>query len=217
MNTIQKIKSTYPNLALGLYVDFIENNLKDCKTVLDIGCGNDSPLKHLSKKFTLAGVDGYEEAIQESKKRKIHSKYYKLDIRNLSKKFKPNSYDAVVALDVIEHFHKKEGYKLLKDMQKIAKKKVILNTPNGYIPQHDVHNDLQEHLSGWTTKDFKDKGFKVYGMYGLKALRKYQAEIRLKPKFLWGMTSIATHFFITKHIPIIAFSLTAVKDLTQPS
>jgi len=212
MQIIQKIKSTFPNVALAYFVQLIENNLKNCKSVLDVGCGSDSPLQHLSKKYKLTGVDAYAPAIKESKRKKIHQHYHNLDIKKLTKKFGSNSYDAVIALDVIEHFHKKEGYKLLKAMEGIAKKVVILNTPNGFIPQHNNTNNLQEHLSGWNTGDFRKLGYKVYGMYGPKFLRKEEGELKYRPKILFGIISVILHLLVTKYFPKFAYSLTAVKN-----
>ena len=38
-------------------------------------------------------------------------------------------------MDVIEHLHKKEGYKLIKHAERVARVQVILFTPICYLPQ----------------------------------------------------------------------------------
>jgi cyclopropane fatty-acyl-phospholipid synthase-like methyltransferase len=185
----------------------------DTKTVLDVGCGNLSPLRLLRENYSMTGVDGYQKAINESKARKIHNNYKKMDVRNLSKRFKSDSFDAVVALDLIEHLEKKDGEKLLQSMEKIAKKIVILVTPNGFVPQHNEENGLQEHLSGWNTSDFMKRGYVVQGIYGLKHLRKDGGELRFNPKILTGILSEITHYLGTKWLSDYSYSLMVHKEI----
>jgi SAM-dependent methyltransferase len=198
----------------------IDKHLKGCKTVLDVGCGNNSPLRFLNKKYRIVGVDNYQKALDESRQKAIHDKYYKLDIKKLSNKFKKNSFDAVVALDVIEHLKKNEGYKLLKDMENAARKKVILVTPNGFVPQYNKDNNLQEHLSGWKVCDFTNRGYYVEGIYGTKfcnVFRTEEAELRWKPRFfwrlIWGILVEITHHLYTKNNPQYSIGLLAVKKI----
>ena len=67
------------------------------------------------------------------------------------------SFDCVTALDVIEHIKKAEGLRLLEDMERIAKKRIVVFTPNGFLPQ-SVHNNnpLQIHKSGWKVKEMRN-------------------------------------------------------------
>ena len=212
---------TFPNFNLVTFITAIEANLDDCESVLDVGCGDNSPLRLLNNRFSLVGVDGYKKAIDSSKKRGIHKKYIYCDVKDLLNKVKQKSFDAVVALDLIEHLTKDDGYKFLKDIEKIAKKKLIIVTPNGFIVQLSKSNQLQQHLSGWTTEDFRKRGFKVKGLYGLKLIllpfRSDYAECKFKPKwfwgFIWGLVSEVTHHFFTKNRPELSFSLLAVKKI----
>jgi len=78
---------------------------------------------------------------KESKKKQIHNEYILADLRKLE--FKPKSFDAILCLEVIEHLTKEEGHDLIKKMEKWARKKIIITTPNGY----DC-NPFQTHKSG---------------------------------------------------------------------
>lgn len=211
MSFIKQIQTTFPNIALVTYIQQIENKLEGCKTILDIGCGDSSPLRLLSKEYDKTGIDGHKQSLELSKKRGIHNQYIQLDVRKLSTKIKPKSYDAVIALDIIEHLPKKEGYLFLKSLERIARKVVILNTPNGFVEQHNENNNLQEHLSGWSVDNFRAKGYQVLGMYGLKSLRGEGGNLKLKPTFIWGIISILTHYVFTRNNPESAFSLMAIK------
>ncbi len=214
------LKKTFPRFVLATFVVEVEKHLKGCQSILDVGCGNNSPISFLEEKYTTVGVDAYKPAIEDSKKRKIHDAYILGDIKKLNSLVKKKSFDAVLALDVIEHLKKDDGYKLLDSMEKAARKKVILVTPNGFIPQFDKDNKLQAHLSGWTVEDFKKRGYHVEGIYGTKLcniLRTDEAELRWKPKFfwalVWGVLVEITHHLYTKKNPKYSIGLLAVKKI----
>ncbi len=213
MSMVNKIKKTFPNLALFTLSLELESLLSDCDSVLDLGCGDNSPLGFINRKKYSVGVDGFNKSIAKSKNKNIHDKYLHKNILEIEKDFKKKSFDAVIALDVIEHLEKKDGYKLLKIMEHIASKKIILLTPNGFVPQTGEGNGLQEHLSGWIVSDFKKLKYKVFGRYGLKNLRGEKAELKFRPKVLWGLISELSNLFFTRKNPKKAYSLLAVKSL----
>lgn len=213
MNIIKNIKKTFPNLALFTLSLELENLLSDCDSVLDLGCGDNSPIGFIKRKGYLVGVDGFKKSILKSKKLNIHDKYLHKNILDVKKDFKKNSFDAVVALDVIEHLPKKDGYKLIKIMEHLAIKKVILLTPNGFVNQTGEGNGLQEHLSGWSVADFKKSGYNVFGRYGIKSLRGEKAELKYRPKIFWGLISEISNLFYARRNPKKAYSLLAIKPL----
>lgn len=198
------------------YYKALESELSDVKSVLDVGCGSWSPLSNVKKSFYSVGIDIHKPSIEEIKKKKIHDEYKVEDVLKLNKFFKPKSFDAVIALDVIEHFKKEEGLSLIKQMEKIAKKKVIILTPYGFTKQHPVDgNPFQEHKSGWNIEDFKKRGYKVYGMRGFRFIRTGEyATIKYKPWFFWGLISALSQFF-TYYFPQSAYQLFAVKTIRK--
>lgn len=185
--------------------------MENVKSLLDVGCGDDSPIISFSRKFYCIGVDAFAPSIKKSKDMKIHNKYYKMNVLDIGKKFKPNSFDCVLASDIIEHLTKKDGIKLMEMMENISKDKVIIFTPNGFIPQGEIDNNpMQIHKSGWTVKEMKKKGYKVKGINGLKSLRGEGARIRFWPKYFWLIISDITQFFV-KNKPEKAFQILCVK------
>lgn len=201
------------------YYGMIAWELCDMQSVLDVGCGSNSPLANLpagrqgKKHFYSVGVDIHKASIATSRKNKIHDEYKVGDVFLIDKLFKGKKFDAVVALDLIEHLPKQKGRELLKKMTKLATKKVILLTPNGFISQtpHD-DNTFQMHLSGWSIGDFKKLGFRVYGMRGLKWLRGEYATIKWKPWFFWAAISTLSELLVF-FVPQLANQLFVVKDL----
>ena len=113
----------------------------------------------------------------------------------------------------ISAMKKKDGRRLMENMEKSARK-VIIFTPNGYVPQAEEYvkeNPFQAHLSGWTVIEFKKKGYQVRGINGLKWLRKENAKVRGRPKLLWIALAEITQW-ITARVPRLAFQLLAVKE-----
>lgn len=212
MRIIEIFRSLLINLGDRAYYRALKWQLRGCRSVLDVGCGACSPLAKIKKHFYSEGLDVYRPSIEKSRKAKIHDEYKVADVRKVAKFYKPKSFDAVVALDLIEHLQKKSGLKLLKSMEKIARKKVILLTPNGFTRQDPLEgNPYQIHQSGWTTGEFKQLGYRVYGMRGLKFIRGECATIKFRPWFFWGLVSVLSQPLVY-FFPPLAYQLLVVKN-----
>lgn len=57
------------------YYLILEKFLLGCESVLDVGCGENSPLGMVKKTFKSEGVDIFDPSIKKSQKRKIHDVY----------------------------------------------------------------------------------------------------------------------------------------------
>jgi len=188
----------------------------DCKSLLDIGCGAKTPIKsrtaRISDKIHCVGVDSFKSSIIESKRKHLHNEYVLMDVLKISEKFKPKSFDCVVALDLIEHLKKEDGLKLLNVMESIAKKRVIIHTPNGFQPQKEFDNNSgQVHLSGWTPEEMKKRGYKIIGTSGWKPLRGELAGVKFWPEYFWIFISDITQFIVRK-FPQYAYTMLCTKD-----
>ncbi len=100
---------------------------------------------------------------------------------------------------------------MIKKIEKWARKKIIIFTPNGLLWQDGYdNNSLQKHKSGWSVEELEKLGFRVYGINGWKKLRGYKASIKYKPTRLWSIISDLTQKITYKN-PKFAFQLLAVK------
>jgi ubiquinone/menaquinone biosynthesis C-methylase UbiE len=184
--------------------------------VLDLGCGHHSLLiwSGILPRLDLSlGVELHEPALLEAKRKRIHTHYARGDATTIE--FKPNSFDAVVAVELLEHLPKDVGGELLRRMERWARKRVVLTTPNGFVFQDDVgDNPFQEHLSGWTAQELRQFGFQVYGLSGWRPLRGYLGRIRFKPWFFWKKVSSFSQLLV-RHWPEQAFQLLAVKEIDE--
>lgn len=201
------------------YVKELAIALSDCRSVLDLGCGCDSPIKMVnelfSHKFYSVGIDIYKPSLTKSKKQKIHDRYYQMDVMDIGKNFKNKSFDVVLASDVLEHLTKRDGLKLIKMMEKIASKQIIVFTPNGYLAQSDAYgNPWQIHRSGYQVEEMQNLGFDVFGVNGWKILKGVRYYITLRPKYFWLFIAICSQPFVRLK-PKRAFNLLCIKNIGQ--
>jgi SAM-dependent methyltransferase len=202
--------------AIGRYERLLERELVgSCASVLDIGCGSASPIRGFSHRIArTVGVDAWQPDLDSSRAAGIHSAYHAIDALQIGAHFTPGSFDAVIALDVIEHLPKPDGFHLLSLMEQIARKKVVIMTPNGFLPQRpEDDNHYQEHLSGWTPAEMRRLGYRVIGLSGWRPLRGEHGRITRRPRLLWEDLSLATTF-ITEQRPDWAFQILCVKQIT---
>lgn len=198
----------------------LQRELKDCESVLDLGCGPSSPLQHCKNIKYSVGVEAFGPYLKESQAKKIHNEYISKNIRELD--FPENSFDAVIMIEVLEHLSENVGLDIIKKAEKWAKKKIIISSPNGFINQKEVDNNpLQKHLSGWKENKMRDLGFKCQGLAGFKFLRQevkndtmgddLMTSIRFKPRFFWFIVATLSQIIIY-YFPRLAFELFSVKN-----
>jgi hypothetical protein len=83
--------------------------------------------------------------------------------------FGVQSFDVVLACELIEHLKKEDGHQLLYELEKVARRLVIGTTPNGYLVQDPelspdepwAKNPYQKHLCGWTAPELIKLGYSV--------------------------------------------------------
>jgi len=188
--------------------------IESCQTLLDLGCGTKSPVEKFSNELCYSvGIDTFEPSLLKNKKSKIYTEYKKMNVLEIGCEYKENSFDCVLASELIEHLTKEDGLRLIAMMEKIAKKKVIIFTPNGYLPQDEYDgNEFQIHRSGWYPSEMEDMGYRVIGIRGLKLLRGKHGMIKWAPREFWRRISLLTQP-ITGKFPKIAFQILCVKDI----
>jgi ubiquinone/menaquinone biosynthesis C-methylase UbiE len=134
------------------------------KTILDIGCADGDLMGFINnrKRFYTVGVDVYEPYLRECKRAKTHNANILCDVRKLP--FKDKSFDVVLFLETIEHLEREEGLKVLQDVERIARREVIISTPVAFAEQKAYgENPHQEHRSFWNLAEMRQRGYKVRG------------------------------------------------------
>lgn len=185
--------------------------LRRCGTILDVGVGRPrySWIRRLDKLKLHRGVglDIYLPYLSGWSRYGYWRDYVRASALRLP--FRDLAFDASFALDVIEHLTKSDGDLLIRELKRVSSQRVILLTPNGFLPQDADDNPAQRHLSGWSCSDLEFRGFTVSGIRGWKTLRREYATPTIRPLplglLLSTLTEPAARFF-PKH----AFQLLAV-------
>jgi hypothetical protein len=191
--------------------------LHDCKSVLDVGCGQTSPLRMLPR--TLApfriGIDRFLPALLSSRRQGTHDVYVQADAVSIDRLFSAAPVcDAVIALDVVEHLDHDAGRDLLCVLPLLARRVTIIFTPTGFFPQAPRDgNPWQEHRSGWTPAELRSLGYDVVGLSGWRVLQPVAARHRLL-NGIAGRIGKLSHLWLERH-PEHAFQQLAVRRITM--
>lgn len=178
------------------------------KTVLDLGCGRGLTgcLMHGSRDLKgtkLIGLEINQKYINECKKHGIYDKIIKHRLPGIPLDGK--SVDLIFCIEVIEHLTKEDGILLLEEIDRVSRGRVIITTPNMFF--HTLEGSKEdEHKSLWSIKDFKKRGYKVYGMGVKIPLLWGDKYIKIKQALYYFFTPISYLF------PQISGGLIAVKD-----
>lgn len=167
MKLIDKLKITIP----FSYMWLLKKSVGDPKTILDLGCEDGRLLELLSdgRDWKITGVDLFQKNVKRASQRKIFVEVIRGDIVKVAQDLikKRKKYDIVFCSQVIEHIDRRDGEELLHLVDKLARDKVVMGTPRGFMEQPEAFlgdNPHQVHKSGWTEDDFKKRGYKVYGV-----------------------------------------------------
>lgn len=225
----ERLKFYFYNLAARLpislqkfffYWEIIRNAIDPkSKSIVDVGCGKGTFMSYLKKfknKYYSIGIDAWEPYIKFCLSRKIHDKVYTYDMRNLSNpKIKA---DTVLCLEVIEHLSKRDGLSLIKNLENLALRQVIISTPVGFhiIEMYDG-TPYQVHRSGWNPHEFKKQGYTVRGTTGLRWLRGERAgSLFQNPIFkVFNVTLSYLSQPLTYFVPELAWGMVCIKILKK--
>lgn len=189
-----------------------------CQSLLDIGCGSGNHMRRITPYLTYSlGVDIFQQSLDMADSKGVYSETKLLSATNIHLAFKMDSFDCVVAFDLIEHLEKPEGLRLLDAMERIASKKVIVFTPNGFLPQGALDgNEQQIHRSGWSVSEMRSLNYRVLGVHGIKSILGERSLPRWKPHKFWLCISVFTQPFCVM-VPELSFQIFCVKDMSVSS
>ena len=138
---------------------------KDTESILDIGCGNGVPMEFINRdnRFLSVAVDIFKPSLENCKALGMYRELVLGDANHLP--FRDNSFDVVLCMALIEHLEKEEGGKLLREMERIATKEVVISTPVGEYKQGALNgNPYQQHRYCWEPAELRERGYKVRGV-----------------------------------------------------
>jgi SAM-dependent methyltransferase len=199
-SSIRAIKKSYVNLVR--FPRYLVGDLRDCGSILDLGCGSGTLLKMglVGRNVSYTGLDVFRPYLKQARRvyQATDCEWIQADVSRIP--LMPHSFDAVVAFEVLEHVDKNLALDVLLEMEKIARRKVLIIVPNGMLDQSPYDgNRFQIHRSSWLSDDFERLGYRIRGIYGLKQLRGDRGLTRYRPHILWEFVSDLSQVIIQRH------------------
>src|SRR5690349_3836182 len=112
------------------------------RSILDVGCGLSMKSQYIDdvagNDIVRVGVDIHRPYLEQARHQSPTGNDFVLinaDINDLDRLFLDKSFDVVMCFDVIEHLSNFDALRMLANCERIARKAVCIETPNGYIPQ----------------------------------------------------------------------------------
>lgn len=186
------------------YFKIIKEIKLSINSILDLGCGQGGFLKVCEDKGIkkLYGIDVSNYALKTARE-KTSAELKQMDLEGVKLPFSKDSFDLVVAMDVVEHF--RDTDKLFKEIYRVLKRSGLffLTTENSgslfdmlfspFYPRHEVHVNLQKEvywkgsLKSVGFKDIMSRGIVLHGfpppLNFRNWLRKHNLPVVVQPIF----------------------------------
>ena len=145
--------------VLGL----LDENL-DGLLILDCGFGYGDWAFQIKAKLGfkpyIVGLEIHRPYVERQSKLGLYDKVMEADV--LAIPFDRDYFDVVLACEIIEHLEKKDGLKMIKEVERVSKNLVIITTPFGFTKQDAVDGiKYHMHRSKWYPSDFIKRGYEV--------------------------------------------------------
>ncbi len=183
--------------------------------VLDVGSGEGRLWSRLApdvrRRLQITGVDADPMWRDPEQRRLFVESIIQGSAPDVLSTIESESFDVVTAYDLIEHMDRSSGYRLLYEMERIARRRCLVFTPNGMVWQPPApNNPFNAHVSGWYPRDFVDFGWRtVYGCVGLRSNYGPYAMRRHGEPGSPGRWPLRAADVLVRRVPSAAFSFLA--------
>ncbi|HMV11524.1 MAG TPA: class I SAM-dependent methyltransferase [Nitrosomonas sp.] len=147
-------------VGMGQYGFLLRTNLENIN-LFEINGANARLRDKNQWRIKIDGIEGYAGYLTP-----VHNYAYNRiligDALELLPTLASNSYDLVLAIDILEHFYKEQGVHFLKECRRIAKGSSLISTPKEFMEQDVPANPFENHRSVWNDEDLKRCGFDTF-------------------------------------------------------
>ena len=182
---------------INTIVKFLPN---ETSRILDLGIGQgylEQRLKEVEKNYEFYGIDISEKAIIRLKK-KFKGKFTIGDVLKIKKYYKKGYFDAIVAIELIEHISPRKIFRFYKDINSLLKPAgiFILSTPlneNLRLMKENPSSHVREYTEPIIIAELKLSGFKVLKERYFFAFKKLYSIKKILTKLFpdwWGANNV---------------------------
>ena len=163
------MEKTYKTFRI-IGIDWLQKYIDPENEVIDFGCGLMPATRKLNCKKLIA-IEKWFPYVNQLRKELFHLKHIHVWELALAGPFlsniESNSTDISLAIDVVEHFEKEDALRLIKHMERISRKRVIIFTPEGFVPnEREENTELQRHRCGFLPIELEEIGYEVFKRIG---------------------------------------------------
>lgn len=144
-------------VGMGQYGFLLRNNLEH-EHLFEIDGAHARQRPREDWRVRIDGIEGYAGYLTP-----VHAWAYNTvqigDALALLPTIASRSYELVLVIDVLEHFEKADGQRLLAQCRRIAARAALISTPKAFHAQHVPANPLEDHRSVWGADELAAAGF----------------------------------------------------------
>lgn len=187
---------------------------KNAHQILDIGFGQgyfEEVVVKKRKDINITGIDISSSAVRRAN-RKFKGKYIQGDLRKIKKNFTKDSFDVILAIEVIEHISPKNIFNFFFDANYLLKPngRLIISTPlNEHLrdTKENKSGHVRDYSTGVISEELRESGFSVSAVHTLYAFKKLY---RIKKSFV----GILNKRWEANNVVIKAIKISSIKNTT---
>lgn len=146
-------------VGMGQYGFLARMNLENIN-LFDINGNNATQKNKKEWRVRIDGIEGYPIYMTP-----VHDYCYNQimigDALTLLPTLQDKSYELILAIDILEHFSKKDGLNFLSELKRISSNAILISTPKEFIHQEIEANPFENHRSIWSKDDLTSHGFPI--------------------------------------------------------
>lgn len=137
----------------------------DFRRILDVGIGFGQygfMLRHRvagtmdREAMLIDGIEGYAPYVTQLQ-RFLYNSVFLGRAETVLPTLPDSAYQCALLIDVLEHMDKTTAGSVVRELRRVAPV-VLVSTPAVWIPQHDAHNPLENHVSLWNRRTLRALG-----------------------------------------------------------
>jgi SAM-dependent methyltransferase len=167
----------------------------------------------LAKPPIVDALDAFAPTVEYVQKLGVYRKVWQAE---LPCELPRGVYDTILASEIVEHLTMDTALKVMDEMEKAARQRVIITTPNWEWLRDGGEtflgmNEYEHHLSYISADLLRRRGYKIYGA-GFGNPRTYSVKFLVHTLRLFGVRDFSALHSLSKNLPSLAYCTVAMKE-----